>query len=305
MLPFTFGDVDEYLAEIDGELHLYSPILKAEALPLTASADDLAASIDTLPYNISSNFHKFVKQSLKEALVPYSSDFKYVNTVLNNVGEYTFMDYYDTETDKCVTAGIARILTTYENCELDILKMKFDRNKTYVCTAEKCNVKFSFKTTMSDKTTKAWKVGAKLTPSIKAKVEIPFLAGVEVGVGLEISIEYGEAYEKAVTHEKTFETSAYLLKNQIGIPTTAAAGVRCGVSVRMLNHNSGLTMKAELNTTIVDAFRDDARQLNMFITRKRLQQAIKLRTAFNSSLKIHQESHTLIPAFFNEFLFVE
>lgn len=107
---------------------------------------------------------------------------------------------------RCLTRTNERILTTFEDCKLDILEKKFERNNTHLCSGEKCSIKFSFKTIIGEKQTNHWKVGAKFIFSAKGKIGVPFVAKGEIGASVEVSYEYGRAYENSISRETLLET---------------------------------------------------------------------------------------------------
>ena len=240
--PFAFAtddtidfqpDENVYFIENKDKTLLYTPIERPpKALPLSTYIDDTDTSIDT-----SLKFKEFAVESLKKTIFPYSSEFTYVSTELFDIYEHVYLTYHDFEYKNCLGKSNARILTSYENCRIDIFEKKFARNESYICAAEKCVVKFSFKTIMGDKTTKSWKAGGKITFSSKGKVGIPFVAEGEIGIAIEVSGEYGEAYEKSTSQESLLETSIDMVKYQIGIPVIVTAGIRCDVSVRQISNS--------------------------------------------------------------------
>lgn len=248
--------IDEfYTAKIDDEFRIITPNRRRREVeppskPKHVGEEELmskdeptrpelaldAYSIENQPMiDSTAKFDDFARQSLRKVLFPYSEEFKYVSHALQSITKNVSLNYYDQEIQSCRYVRGENLLATFDNCRLDVYEKKFERNNTYVCSGEKCVVKFSFKSVIGSKTTEAWKIGMKIVPSVKGGIEIPLLAKVELGLGLEVSGEYGEAYEKSTSTENLVETSVDLMKNQIGIPAVVVAGVKCEIILRLVD----------------------------------------------------------------------
>ena len=203
--------------------------------------------IENLPSEKTTKFEEFAINALKKVINPYSPNFKYVRMESTTTHENVTLQFYSELHERCLTRSNERILTTFEDCRLDILEKKFERNNTHLCSGEKCSIKLSFKTIIGEKQTNHRKVGAKFTVSAKGKIGIPFVAEGEIGAAVEVSFEYGQAYENSISRETLFETTVDMANNQIDVPTIVTGGNKCEVSIRRVNSRFGPTSHGSIS----------------------------------------------------------
>jgi len=201
--------------------------------------DDLNSFMSMSPSMLRKNsvlkYRKFALELLKNVIFPYSTKFRYNNPLNPHVRSAYFKD----GNGRCIYEPYMWVTIGYENCQLDILELEFDRSESRACIAPKCVVKFASKVSTNEKATSSWKIGGKISQSLKIKTAGSAVES-ESTTTLEISGEYGESRESMVTHENSFETSIELGVNQVGIPSVLVGGVKCDVSVTRLNYTRHL-----------------------------------------------------------------
>lgn len=176
------------------------------------------------------DYRNFALKLLKKIIFPHSFTFNPHNTIQPAVRSV----YYKNRTGGCSYVPYIWATHWYDNCQLDVFQMGFDRGNTQACTSDECVIKFSTKITTSVKAISSWKVGEKMSLSMKIKDEVPLLGGGTTG--LEISDEYGRTDENMITQENAFEMTVKLHENQVGIPTVLIGGVKCDLSLLRLGY---------------------------------------------------------------------
>jgi len=178
-------------------------------------------------------YYDFSLRLLKKYMYPQPTKFQSIKTIDPHVRSV----YYRREDGMCVYEPYIWTTVWYENCELAVLELEFDRSAGQACTATKCSLKFSTKISTSEKATSSWKIGGKLSQSLKLKAP----GDLESVTTLEISDEYGSSYENALSYENLVEASVELTEGFLGVPTVLVAGAKCNVSVMALDYKRLLT----------------------------------------------------------------